>query len=81
MPSQSHLDQGTNLDPVPPVRGNYQQPHFQSSPHQVHYPPHQHRTPSSGYNQLPQMPPQGPAQSQPSVTTGPQTSEATEETK
>ncbi|KAL5358345.1 hypothetical protein BJX96DRAFT_39782 [Aspergillus floccosus] len=70
-----------NSQPVPPVRGNYQQPHFQSSPHQVHYPPHQHRTPSSGYNQLPQMPPQGPAQSQSSVTTGPQTSEATEETK
>ncbi|KAL4888449.1 hypothetical protein BDV59DRAFT_206148 [Aspergillus ambiguus] len=68
---------------MPPARGNYpqQQPHFQSSPHQVHhYPPHQHRTPSSGYNQLPQMPPQGPAQPQSNVS-GPQSSETTEETK
>ncbi|KAL3480074.1 hypothetical protein BJX99DRAFT_46718 [Aspergillus californicus] len=46
---------------MPPNRGNYgqQQPHFQSSPHQVHhYPPHQHRTTSSGFNHIPQMPPQ-----------------------
>ncbi|KAF9886121.1 hypothetical protein FE257_012056 [Aspergillus nanangensis] len=67
---------------MPPVRGNYpqQQPHFQSSPHQAHhYPPNQHRTPSSGYNQLPQMPPQGPPPAAPA--SGPQASEATDEAK
>ncbi|GLA10155.1 hypothetical protein AnigIFM60653_001799 [Aspergillus niger] len=69
---------------MPPVRGNYpqQQPHFQSSPHQVHhYPPHQHRTPSSGYNQLPQMPPQMPAQPPSTVASGPQPQEAADEVK
>lgn len=69
---------------MPPVRGNYQQPqsHFQSSPHQTtHYAPHQHRTPSSGYNQLPQIPPQGPAQQLSTITPGTQSSESTEETK
>ncbi|PYI03332.1 putative PAB1 binding protein [Aspergillus sclerotiicarbonarius CBS 121057] len=69
---------------MPPVRGNYpqQQPHFQSSPHQVHhYPPHQHRTPSSGYNQMPQMPPQMPAQPAAAVASGPQPQEAADEVK
>ncbi|KAJ5086404.1 SM domain found in ataxin-2 [Penicillium alfredii] len=45
---------------VPPGRGGYpqQQPHFSSSPHQSHhYPPNQHRTPSNGFNQVPQIPP------------------------
>lgn len=43
---------------VPTGRGSYsqQQPHFSSSPHQAHhFPPNQHRTPSNGYNQTPQM--------------------------
>ncbi|KAB8269932.1 hypothetical protein BDV30DRAFT_177399 [Aspergillus minisclerotigenes] len=69
---------------MPPVRGNYpqQQPPFQSSPHQVHhYPPHQHRTPSSGYNQIPQMPPQVPAQAPPAAASGPQPVDAADEVK
>ncbi|KAL2832040.1 hypothetical protein BDW59DRAFT_114728 [Aspergillus cavernicola] len=69
---------------MPPARGNYaqQQPHFQSSPHQVHhYPPHQHRTPSSGFNQLPQMPPQMAAQPPLPVTSGAQAQESTDESK
>ncbi|PYH98333.1 hypothetical protein BO71DRAFT_65829 [Aspergillus ellipticus CBS 707.79] len=72
---------------MPPVR-NYpqqqqqQQQHFQSSPHQVHhYPPHQHRTPSSGYNQMPQMPPQMPPQPAPAAASGPQPQEAADEVK
>ncbi|KAF5863023.1 hypothetical protein ETB97_010831 [Aspergillus alliaceus] len=68
---------------MPPVRGNYphQQPHFQSSPHQVHhYPPHQQRTPSSGYNQMPQMP-QVPSQPPPAAATGPQPPDAADEVK
>ncbi|KAL4809706.1 hypothetical protein BDV18DRAFT_83842 [Aspergillus unguis] len=67
---------------MPPARGNYpqQQPHFQSSPHQAHhYPPHQHRTPSNGFNQLPQMPPQMPAQ--PPSTSGAQSQENADESK
>jgi hypothetical protein len=66
---------------VPPGRGNYpqQQPHFQSSPHQAHhYPPHQHRTPSSGFNQLPQMPP--PMAAQPPASAA-QAQETPEESK
>ncbi|KAJ5297877.1 hypothetical protein N7508_008126 [Penicillium antarcticum] len=45
---------------MPPNRGNYpQQPHFSSSPHQSHhFHPNQHRTPSNGFNQMPQMPSQ-----------------------
>ncbi|KAK1150270.1 poly(A)-binding protein binding protein [Aspergillus melleus] len=71
---------------MPPVRGNYpqqqQQPHFQSSPHQAHhYPPHQHRTPSNGYNQIPQIPPQAASQPPPSVASGPQAPEAADEAK
>jgi hypothetical protein len=68
---------------MPPVRGNYpqQQPHFQSSPHQSHhYPPHQHRTPSSGFNQMPQMPPQMSSQAPSAVSSNPQP-EATDEVK
>ncbi|KAL4877154.1 hypothetical protein BJY04DRAFT_230841 [Aspergillus karnatakaensis] len=67
---------------MPPGRGNYpqQQPHFQSSPHQSHhYPPHQHRTPSSGFNQLPQLPPQMAAQPPPAA--GAQAQESTDESK
>lgn len=59
---------------MPPVRGNYpqQQPHFQSSPRQAHhYPPHQHRTPSSGYNQVPQMAPQVPPSQPPPAASHP----------
>ncbi|KAL4930109.1 putative PAB1 binding protein (Pbp1) [Aspergillus undulatus] len=62
-----------------PGRGNYpqQQPHFQSSPHQAHhYPPHQHRTPSNGFNQLPQMPP--PMAAQPPSSNGGQAQETDE---
>ncbi|KAL2794201.1 hypothetical protein BJX66DRAFT_304256 [Aspergillus keveii] len=69
---------------MPPGRGNYpqQQPHFQASPHQVHhYPPHQHRTPSSGFNQLPQMPPQAAPQAGSAVNSGAQPQETTEESK
>ncbi|KAF7588334.1 hypothetical protein BBP40_005862 [Aspergillus hancockii] len=69
---------------MPPVRGNYpqQQPHFQHSPHQAHhYPPHQHRTPSSGYNQMPQMPPQVPSQPSSTPASGPQPPEAADEVK
>lgn len=68
---------------MPPVRGNYpqQQPHFQSSPHQSHhYPPHQHRAPSSGFNQMPQMPPQMPSQPPSAVSSNSQP-EATDEVK
>ncbi|KAL5043642.1 hypothetical protein BDW71DRAFT_115795 [Aspergillus fruticulosus] len=67
---------------LPPGRGNYpqQQPHFQSSPHQTHhYPPHQHRTPSSGFNQLPQMPP--PMAAQPPPASGTQAQETPDESK
>ncbi|KAL3435241.1 hypothetical protein BDV09DRAFT_76007 [Aspergillus tetrazonus] len=67
---------------LPPGRGNYpqQQPHFQSSPHQAHhYPPHQHRTPSSGFNQLPQMPP--PMAAQPPSASAAQAQETPEESK
>lgn len=59
---------------MPPVRGNYpqQQPHFQSSPRQAHhYPPHQHRTPSSGYNHMPQMAPQVPPSQPPPAASHP----------
>ncbi|KAI9376800.1 hypothetical protein BJX61DRAFT_3820 [Aspergillus egyptiacus] len=69
---------------MPPARGAYppQQPHFQSSPHQVHhYPPHQHRNPSSGFNQLPQMPPQMATQPPPPATSGPQAQENADESK
>ncbi|KKK21078.1 hypothetical protein P175DRAFT_0473478 [Aspergillus ochraceoroseus IBT 24754] len=69
---------------MPPTRGNYpqQQPHYQSSPHQAHhYPPNQHRTPNSGYNQLPQIPPQMPSQPPAAAASGPQTQEATDESK
>ncbi|KAL4868113.1 hypothetical protein BDV12DRAFT_106125 [Aspergillus spectabilis] len=67
---------------MPPGRGNYpqQQPHFQSSPHQAHhYPPHQHRTPSSGFNQLPQLPPQMAAP--PLPASGAQAQETADESK
>ncbi|KAL4905766.1 hypothetical protein BDW74DRAFT_151978 [Aspergillus multicolor] len=67
---------------MPPGRGNYpqQQPHFQSSPHQAHhYPPHQHRTPSSGFNQLPQAPP--PMTAQPPQASGSQAPETPDESK
>ncbi|KAI9928641.1 hypothetical protein ASPWEDRAFT_36403 [Aspergillus wentii DTO 134E9] len=69
---------------MPPVRGNYpqQQPHFSSSPHQVHqYPPHQHRTPSSGFNQIPQIPPQMPSQPPPAAASGSHPPEAADEAK
>lgn len=59
---------------MPPVRGNYpqQQPHFQSSPRQAHhYPPHQHRTPSNGLNQVPQMTPQVPPSQPPPAASHP----------
>lgn len=58
------------------------QPHFSSSPHQAHhYPPHQHRTPSTSYNQVPQMPPHIPSQPQPTVTPSSHAPEATDEVK
>ncbi|KAL2011709.1 hypothetical protein VTN00DRAFT_4427 [Thermoascus crustaceus] len=65
---------------MPPVRASYppQQPHFSSSPHQVHhYPPHQHRAPSNSYNQMPQMVPHMPSQPPPAVASGPHPPEAT----
>jgi hypothetical protein len=51
---------GTQPGHMPTGRGGYpqQQPHFSSSPHQAHHFPPNHRTPSNGYNQTPQMPPQ-----------------------
>ncbi|OJI97623.1 hypothetical protein ASPVEDRAFT_301831 [Aspergillus versicolor CBS 583.65] len=69
---------------MPPARGNYpqQQPHFQSSPHQTHHygPPHQqHRTPSSSFNPMPQIPP--PMAAQPPPASGSQTQETAEESK
>ncbi|KAL2817862.1 PAB1 binding protein [Aspergillus granulosus] len=69
---------------MPPGRGNYpqQQPHFQASPHQAHhYPPHQHRTPSSGFNQLPPMPPQVASQAGSAANTGAQSQETADESK
>lgn len=71
---------------VPPGRGGYpqQQPHFSSSPHQSHhFPPNQHRTPSNGFNQVPQMPPQMSNNSTATAGTGAgsHSAEATEEGK
>ncbi|CAG8036848.1 unnamed protein product [Penicillium olsonii] len=61
MPGQNGYPQQSGH--MPPNRGNFQQqPHFSSSPHQSHhFPPNQHRTPSNGFNQIAQMPPQMPA--------------------
>ncbi|KAL4969015.1 putative PAB1 binding protein (Pbp1) [Aspergillus stella-maris] len=73
---------GQQPNHMPPGRGNYpqQQPHFQSSPHQAHhYPPHQHRTPSSGFNQIPQMPP--PMAAPPPPAAGGQGQETADESK
>lgn len=82
MDVESNAERFANEFLVPPARGNYpqQQPHFQSSPHQAHhYPPHQHRTPSSGFNQIPQMPP--PMAAQPPPTSGAQAQETADESK
>ncbi|KAL2872145.1 putative PAB1 binding protein (Pbp1) [Aspergillus lucknowensis] len=81
---QQPMYAGQQSGHMPPARGNYppQQPHFQSSPHQAHhYPPHQHRTPSSGFNQLPQMPPQMAAQAPPAANPGVQAQEPSDESK
>ncbi|KAJ5494588.1 SM domain found in ataxin-2 [Penicillium fimorum] len=68
---------------MPPNRGNYpQQPHFSSSPHQTHhFPPNQHRTPSNGFNQMPQIPPQMPANTTAPSPGAPHPAEATDEGK
>ncbi|KAK9850823.1 hypothetical protein MYU51_011389 [Penicillium brevicompactum] len=66
---------------MPPNRGNFQQqPQFSSSPHQPHhFPPNQHRTPSNGFNQIAQLPPQMPANTPNSG--GTHSAEATDEGK
>lgn len=69
--------------PVPPGRGGYpqQQPHF-SSPHQGHhFPASQHRNPSNGFNQGPQIPPQMPANVPANPGSRSQSAEATDEGK
>ncbi|CAI7579023.1 unnamed protein product [Penicillium viridicatum] len=68
---------------MPPNRGNYpQQPHFSSSPHQSHhFPPNQHRTPSNGFNQMPQMPPQMSANTPATTPGASHPAEATDEGK
>ncbi|KAJ5151904.1 hypothetical protein N7492_010199 [Penicillium capsulatum] len=71
------------LTPVPPGRGGYppQQPHF-SGPHQGHqFPPNQHRTPSNGFNQVPQIPPQMPANAPANSGPASQSAEATDDGK
>ncbi|CAI7654327.1 unnamed protein product [Penicillium manginii] len=73
------------LPSVPPGRGGYsqQQPHFSSSPHQPHhFPPNaQHRTPSNGFNQVPQIPPQMANNSSANATAGSHSAEPTDEGK
>ncbi|KAJ5684701.1 uncharacterized protein N7477_001046 [Penicillium maclennaniae] len=69
---------------MPPGRGGYpqQQPHFSSSPHQGHhFPPNQHRTPSNSYNQVPQMPSQGPSGALANAGSGSHSAEPTDEGK
>ncbi|KAJ5379336.1 hypothetical protein N7509_012455 [Penicillium cosmopolitanum] len=69
---------------VPPGRGGYaqQQPHFSSSPHQPHhFPPNQHRTPSNGFNQVPQMAPQMANNAGANAAAGSHSAEPTDEGK
>jgi hypothetical protein len=69
--------------PVPTGRGGYpqQQPHFSSSPHQAHHFPPNHRTPSNGYNQTPQMPPQMSSNTPANGGAGSHAAESTDEAK
>lgn len=69
---------------MPPGRGGYpqQQPQFSSSPHQPHhFPPNQHRAPSNGFNQVPQLPPQVANNASPNAATGSHSAEPAEEGK
>ncbi|KAJ5562167.1 SM domain found in ataxin-2 [Penicillium sp. DV-2018c] len=68
---------------MPPNRGSYpQQPHFSSSPHQSHhFPSNPHRTPSNGFNQMPQMPSQMAAHTPASTPGAAHPGDATEEGK
>jgi hypothetical protein len=78
------LSTADRLESVPPGRGGYsqQQPQFSSSPHQGHhFPPNQHRTPSNSYNQVPQMPPQGPSGTPANAGSSSHSAEPTDEGK
>ncbi|CEJ60643.1 hypothetical protein PMG11_09211 [Penicillium brasilianum] len=68
---------------MPAGRGGYpqQQPHFSSSPHQAHHFPPNHRTPSNGYNQTPQMPPQMSSNAPANTGAGSHGPEPTDESK
>ncbi|KAJ5587814.1 SM domain found in ataxin-2 [Penicillium hispanicum] len=69
---------------MPHGRGGYpqQQPHFSSSPHQVHhFPPNQHRAPSNSYNQVPQAPPQMQNNAPANTGANSHAAEATDEAK